>query len=61
MEILQCRFLSPPALTLSRPKGRYKLDSNAVDKGVACILLQEQPKEPANPEGYWSQSLDKAE
>lgn len=37
------------------------LDTDACDKQVGCVPLQEQPEGPVKPVGYCSKSLNKAE
>ena len=61
LEELKKRLIEPPILTLPRRDGRYTVDTDACDKQVGCVLLQEQPEVPARPIGYWSRSLNQAE
>lgn len=39
---LQEKLTSPPVFTLPEPTGRYIFNTNACDKQVVCVILQEQ-------------------
>ena len=57
---LKERLISPPILALPQPHGHYVLDTDACDKQVGCVLMQEQ-EGTLRPIGYWSRSLTPAE
>lgn len=61
LERLQQRLLSWMIIASPRPNRRHTLDTSKCDKQVGCILLQEQPRGPANPISYCSRPLNKAE
>lgn len=44
-------LLSLPILALSTPTGYYTLDTDACDKLIGCVLLQDQLEGPAKPMG----------
>lgn len=60
LETLQQLLFSPPILSLLRPNARYMFDTDACDKKIVWVLLQENPKEPRKPEIYCSSSLNSA-
>lgn len=50
-----------PLLALPRQTRRYLVDTEAFNKQMGYILLQEQRDGPVKPVGYWSRILNKAE
>lgn len=43
-EMLKAKLIYPTVLPLSRPEGRYKVDTDACEKQVGRILVLKQPK-----------------
>jgi len=60
-DTLKMRLISPPVIALPRGTGKYTVDTDACDRQVGCVLLQEQLTGPDRPIGYWSRSLTSAE
>lgn len=58
---LQEKLTSPPVLALPRFQGRYIIDTDACDKQIGCILLQQQSDGHDEPISYWSRSLNAME
>jgi len=59
---LRARLITPPILALPRSGLPMTVETDACDKQVGCVLLQDQPDgQPMKPLGYWSRSLNKAE
>lgn len=61
MNVLEEALASPPILALSNSTGHMKIDTDACNKQVGCVLLQKQEDETTRPIGYWSHSLNDAE
>ena len=61
-QTLKRRLIEPPILALPKGSKPYRLETDACDHQVGCVLTQEQddPKD-YRPIGYWSRSLTKAE
>lgn len=57
MNSLKQVLISPPILAFLKNSGHIKLDTNACNVQIVCVLLQQQPNNPAKPAGYWSKSL----
>lgn len=60
MQTLQKRLISSPILSLHFAKGLYIVDTDAWNKQVGAVLLQEQPEGSPALIGYWSKSLTQA-
>lgn len=61
METLQNRLTQPPTLALPCRNGKYTVKTDACDRQVGCVLLQEHSYGTTRLVGYWSRSLNKAE
>lgn len=59
--ILRDKLISPPVLALPNATGRYTVDTDACDRQVRCVLMQDQREDKPNSVGYCSRKLTKAE
>lgn len=48
---------TPPVLALPRDEGKLTVDTDACDKQIGCVLLQEKPHGTTKRIGYWSRSF----
>lgn len=53
MKELQERLITTPVLDLPRTNGNYAVDTEACDRQIGCVLLQEQPDGTTKPVAYW--------
>lgn len=58
-QTLQQKLITPPVLALPGSTSTYPLDSDACNRQIGWVLLQQQP-EPDKPNGYCSKSLNDA-
>lgn len=58
---LKQRLMKLPVFGLPSLNGRYTTDTDASDKNIGCVLLQEQPEGTTQPIGYWSRTLTPSE
>ena len=58
---LKKKLASPPELALPQSGRTYIVDTDACDKQVGCVLLQEDENDVLHPIGYWSRTLTKPE
>lgn len=49
--------ISHPVLALTYSAGHMKLETDACNVQVGCVILQKHPNDTTNPTGYWSRSL----
>lgn len=61
VEYMKEKLTTPAVLALPRSEGQLLIDTDACDKQVGCVLLQEQEESEIWPVGYWSRTSKNAE
>lgn len=56
-EALMTTLVNPPVLNVPRRDRKFTVYTDACDKQVGCVLLQEKPDSTKTRIGYWSRSL----
>lgn len=57
VDVLKEKLITTPALALYRPKGQYKIETDACDNQTGCVQLKVWKNNALKPIDYWSHLL----